>query len=141
MVIAFLMIILTVCGFWGYKKLHDYLDEEWSKNPNVPTPNGNGKNLKLQLINGIGFTLHGQYRHAMLGEYASYATYYTFCFFFIPIFSVRCYRVVPSENDGYYILGSEKTNFRELGCMLLCFFRWAIAAATILICISVFVDV
>lgn len=141
MVMVFLMIILTVCVFGSYKKLHDYLDEEWSKNPNVPTPNGNGKNLKLQLINGIGFTFHGQYRHAMLGEHASYATYYTFCFFFIPILSIRCYRVISSENNGYYILGSEKTDFRELGCMLLCYLRWAIAVATIFICIGAFENV
>ncbi len=134
--IAILLIIVAIGLFLGYKKLHEYLDNEWEKNPIVPTPNGNGKNLSLHTINGIGFSFHGQYRHAMLGEHASYATYYTFCFFFVPIISIRCYRVIPSAGDGYYILGSEKTDFRELACLLMSILRWVAAVAAVIACFS-----
>lgn len=134
--IAVLFVALTIALFVGYKKLHEYLDREWEKNPIVPTPNGNGKNLRLHLINGIGFTFHGQYRHAVIGESSSYATYYTFCFFFIPIISIRCYRVIPVGGDSYYILGSEKTDFRELACLLMSILRWVVAVFAVLFCLG-----
>ena len=135
---AIIAAVISILSFLGHKWAHNYLDKEFNKNPFVPEPNGNGKNLSLSTINGIGFRLMGQYRKAQLGEYNSCVSYYMFCIFFIPIGSIRCYRVIPTDEDSYYVLGSERTDFRELGCLYLSVIGWLAAVATIIFIIASF---
>lgn len=56
----------------------------------------------LRTVNGIGFALYGSTDHEP--ELKSYLSTYYFVFFFIPIFPIRRYRVIPTEG-GYRFLG------------------------------------
>ncbi|MCM1519886.1 MAG: hypothetical protein NC098_03795 [Lachnoclostridium sp.] len=127
LIIGIVLVIVAVALYFLHKKLHNYLDNEFRSNPIVPYPNGNGKNLKLVLINGCGFTMCGCYREHHLDDRYSYACYYTLHILFVPILAIRCYRVIPADDGGYYVLGSEKTDFRELVCMFMLFLVWPCA--------------
>lgn len=125
--IGIILAVAAAVFYFLHKKLHSYLDNEFRNNPVVPYPNGKGKNLKLVLVNGCGFSMCGCYRQHYLDERYSYACYYTFHFFAVPLLAIRCYRVIPADEGGYYVLGSEKTDFRELACMFMLFLVWPCA--------------
>jgi len=57
----------------------------------------------LSTINGIGFTLYGSTDHDP--DTGSYLATYYFVFFFVPIFPICRYRVIPSGSGGYQFLG------------------------------------
>lgn len=116
----------ALCAFILYlihKKCSEYLQRKFIEKESVPMPNGDGKNLKLTLVNGCGLAFAGTYRETQLGNQYSYVTYYTFHILAMPILAIRAYRVIP-QGEGWIILGSEKSKMSEIGLIFLNAFRW-----------------
>lgn len=126
------LILLTAGCYFGHKKLHKYLDDEFASNPVVPYPNGDGKSVRLVLVNACGTVLRGCYREAEVGGRYSYVAYLTVVVIGVPILAMKCYRVIPAEDsEGVYIIGSERFDFREIACMLLYFFQWPLGVGSL----------
>ncbi|MCW5220356.1 hypothetical protein D5041_11480 [Verminephrobacter aporrectodeae subsp. tuberculatae] len=77
---------------------------------------------ELSSINGIGFTLYGSTDQNPFN--GSYMVTYYFVFFFVPIFPIARYRVIPT-GGGYLFLGKGP---------LRVFDKWHIAISLCLIC-------
>jgi len=131
LVIVFLLWMITVGLFILQKKFHAHLDEKWRLNPDLKINVDGKKHLSLTRVNGVGCTFYGRYRNLHVNGYDTYATYYVFSLFFIPVLPLGCCRVIKEEG-GYRILGGESMAWIEILCMFIGMMKWIVGIVAFL---------
>ena len=121
LIIAAVFAIISTFCFVRRNSLLKEIESEFKMNPHFETPNNDGDELTLRIINGFGKCFQGKFRKANIGEYKTHVTYHCIVLLFL-IFPRTAYRVIPTTGKwdtrpSWRIIGSDIEDSREKSCI------------------------
>ena len=119
---TFIIFAVLSVIFWILpERLKRDIEVEFARHPKIMPPDGKSAKM-LTSVNFVGMTLFGDFRHYEVDGEDTFVTYHCFRIL-IPVFPVKCYRVIKKKS-GYYFVGSEQMKGKELLCVYANALKW-----------------